>query len=196
VYHDLDGVEASLFHYKGEWLLASKWAADASQPLLDIIDRRKGKHHNPFSFLEEQLQDACEGTYTRIRHLQATHSRVLTRSRHVFTPARIVKETEEVGRADGVRTVSDLFWDVWNANKDYALPDEDDQDKCFTFDVCSRRFPHVVRHGDEEGQARERIVLHSVRDLNTLVRLPFLSLWMSADLTPVCACARTERTQS
>jgi hypothetical protein len=93
-----------------------------------------------------------------------------------------VKETEETGRADGVNTVSDLFWDVWNANTGYALPEEDDQDKCFTFDVCSRRFPHVVRHGDEEGQARERIVLHSVRDLNTLVRLPSLSLWMSADL--------------
>jgi hypothetical protein len=76
VYHDLDGVEASLFHYKGEWLLASKWAADASQPLLDIIDRRKGKHHNPFSFLEEQLQDACEGTYT---HAPDTHQpRTLT----------------------------------------------------------------------------------------------------------------------
>ncbi len=64
VYHDLDGIEASLFFYKGEWLLSSRWSADASQPLLDILDRRKGKHHNPFAFLEEQLQDACEGTCT------------------------------------------------------------------------------------------------------------------------------------
>jgi hypothetical protein len=72
VYHDLDGIEASLFFYKGEWLLSSRWSADASQPLLDILDRRKGKHHNPFTFLEEQLQDACEGTYHR------THTHITT----------------------------------------------------------------------------------------------------------------------
>jgi hypothetical protein len=72
VYHDLDGIETSLFFYKGEWLLSSRWSADASQPLIDILDRRKGKHHNPFTFLEEQLQDACEGMYRR------THTHITT----------------------------------------------------------------------------------------------------------------------
>jgi hypothetical protein len=87
----------------------------------------------------------------------------------------VIREIEDTGKADGIYTVADLFWNVWNAHEGYVLPGEEHTDKCFTFDVCSRRFPHIVRHGDEEAQEGERIVLHSVRDLNTLVLLPRLS---------------------
>jgi len=85
-----------------------------------------------------------------------------------------MKEIEDTGKADGIYTVADLFWNVWNAHEGYVLPGEEDTDKCFTFDVCSRRFPHIVRHGDDEGQEGERIVLRSVRELSTLVLFPRL----------------------
>eukprot|EP01087_Luapelamoeba_hula_P007154 TRINITY_DN1737_c0_g1_i4.p1 TRINITY_DN1737_c0_g1~~TRINITY_DN1737_c0_g1_i4.p1 ORF type:complete len:450 (-),score=46.53 TRINITY_DN1737_c0_g1_i4:93-1442(-) len=114
---DMGGHQVTLYYYNQQWLLATKTSPDASDSLLHDFDRRRGKLLNPFLFLEEQLEDPKE--------------------------AARCDAFEVKMQAVGCFSVAQEFWTVWH-KLGYELPS--DISKCYTFELCSSRFPRLVHY--------------------------------------------------
>ncbi len=67
-------------------------------------------------------------------------------------------------------STKELFWEIWE-KKGYRLPDTD-TGQVYLFELSSERQQLILARGKSGVNYEDRLVLHGVRDMNTLKELP------------------------
>lgn len=169
IYEKLDGKMALLYHYAGQWRVASTQSPDASEAIVAeqslpkryyialLLSRifyplrlsRSFKDWLASITLNDEAEELSKRAHRAEEEIRAQQQQHL--------------DPSEPSASEQCSTFAELFWHAWH-RLNYELPHN--ADLCYAFEVLSSHQSYVVRRW--KGM-HDRIVLHGVRNRHTLI---------------------------